>query len=81
MEKLYTVSKNKTYSWLWLRSSAPHSKIQASTKENGETTRPVRYILNNISYEYALEVTNRFKGLDLVNRVPEELWTKVRNIT
>ena len=43
-------------------------------------TRPFRCDLNQIPYEYAVEVTNRFKGLDLVDRVPEELWTEVHNI-
>ena len=42
--------------------------------------RPARYDLNQMPYEYTMEVTNRFKGLDLVNRVPEELWTEVHNI-
>ena len=46
----------------------------------GKTTRPVRYNLNQIPYEYAVAVTKRFKGLDLVKRVPEELWTEVCNI-
>ena len=41
---------------------------------------PARYDLNKISFEFAVEVMNRFKGLDLVNSVPEELWTEVRNI-
>ena len=45
----------------------------------GETTRPVRYNLNQILYEYAVEVANRFKELDLVNGVPEELWTEAHN--
>ena len=45
----------------------------------GKTTRPFRYDLNQIPYNYAVEVTNRFKGLDLIHRVPEELWTKVCN--
>ena len=49
-------------------------------KKVGETTRPFRYDLNHISYDYTLEVTNRFKGLDLVDRVPKELWTEVHNI-
>ena len=49
-------------------------------KKVGETTRPFRYDLNQIPYDYTVEVTNRFKGLDLVDRVPEELWTEVRNI-
>ena len=42
----------------------------------GKTTRPFRYDLNQIHYDYIVEVTNRFKGLDLVDRVPEELWTE-----
>ena len=45
----------------------------------GKTTRSFRYDLNQIPYDYTVEVTNRFKGLDLINRVPEELWTKVHN--
>ena len=46
----------------------------------GKTTRPVRYGLNQISYNYTVEVTNRFKGLDLIDRVPDELWIKVHDI-
>ena len=46
----------------------------------GKTTRPFRYDLNQIPYNYTVEVTNRFKGLDLIDRVPEELWTKVCNM-
>ena len=49
-------------------------------KKVGKTTRPFRYDLNQIPYDYTVEVTNRFKGLDLIDRVPEELWTEVRNI-
>ena len=49
-------------------------------KKVGKTTRPFRYDLNQISYDYTAEVTNRFKGLDLVDRMPEELWMKVPNI-
>ena len=45
-------------------------------KKVGETTRPFRYDLNQISYDYTVEVTNGFKGLDLIDRVPEELWTE-----
>ena len=48
-------------------------------KKVGKTTRPFRYDLNQISYIYTVEVTNRFKGFDLVDRVPEELWTEVHN--
>ena len=46
----------------------------------GKTIRPFRYDLNQIPYAYTVEVMNRFKGLDLVDRVPEELWTEVHNI-
>ena len=49
-------------------------------KKVGNTSRPFRYDLNQISYDYTVEVTNRFKGLDLTDRVPEELWTEVHDI-
>ena len=49
-------------------------------KKVGKTTRPFRYDLNQIPYDYIVEVTNRFKGLDLIDRVPEELWMEVRDI-
>ena len=49
-------------------------------KKVGKTTRPFRYDLNQIPYDYTVEVANRFKGLDLVGRVPEELWTEVCDI-
>ena len=49
-------------------------------KKVGKTTRPFSYDLNQIPYDYAVEVRNRFKGLDLIDRVPEELWMEVRNI-
>ena len=66
MEKLYTVSKNKTGSWLWLRSWPPYCKIQTEISESRETIRPFRYDLNQIRYDYTVEVRNRFKGLDLI---------------
>ena len=46
----------------------------------GNTTRPFRYDLNQIPYDYTVEVRNRFKGLDLIDTVPDELWTEVRDI-
>ena len=49
-------------------------------KKVGKTTRPFSYDLNQIPYDYTVEVTNRFKGLDLIDRVPEELWTEVHDI-
>ena len=54
-------------------------KVRFKLKEIGKTTRPFRYYLNQIPYDYTMEVTNRFKGLDLLDRVPEELWTEVRD--
>ena len=49
-------------------------------KKVGKTTRPFKYDLNQIPYHYTVEVTNRFKGLDLIDRVPDELWTEVCDI-
>jgi len=49
-------------------------------KKVGKTTRPFRYDLNQIPYNYTVEVTNRFKGLDLIDRVLKELWTEVHDI-
>ena len=49
-------------------------------KKVEKTTRPFRYDLNQIPYDYTVEMTNRFKGLDLIDRVPKELWTEVRDI-
>ena len=49
-------------------------------KKVGKTTRPFRYDLNQIPYDYTVEVSNRFKGLDLRDRVPDELWVEVRDI-
>ena len=49
-------------------------------KKVGKITRPFRYDLNQIPYDYTVEVGNRFKGLDLIDRVPDELWNEVRDI-
>ena len=49
-------------------------------KKVGKTSRPFRYDLNQIPYDYTVEVRNRFKGLDLIDRVPDELWTQVHDI-
>ena len=49
-------------------------------KKVGKITRPFRYDLNQITYDYTMEVTNRFKGLGLIDRVPEELWTEVHDM-
>ena len=55
-------------------------KIRLKLKKEGKTTRPFRYELNQIPYHYTVEVTNRFKGLDLIDKVPEELWMEVHDI-
>ena len=49
-------------------------------KKVGKTARPFRYDLNQIPYDYTVEARNRFKGLDLIDRVPDELWTEVPDI-
>ena len=56
------------------------AKFRLKWKKVGKITRPFRYDLNQIHYNYTVEVTNRFKGLDLIDRMPKELWTEVRDI-
>ena len=56
------------------------AKFRLKLKKVGKTTRPCRYDLNQIPYDYTVEVRNRFKGLDLIDRVLEELWTEVHDI-
>ena len=56
------------------------AKFRLKLKKVGKTTKPFRYDLNQIPYNYTVEVTNGFKGLDGIDRVPEELWTKVHDI-
>ena len=56
------------------------AKFRLKLKKVGETTRPFRYDLNQIPYIYIVEVRNRFKGLDLIDRMPDELWSEVHDI-
>ena len=56
------------------------AKFRFKLKKLGKTTRPFRYDLNQIPYDYTVEVTNRFKRLDLIGRVPDELWMEVHDI-
>ena len=56
------------------------AKFRLKLKKVGETTRPFSYDLNQIRYDYTVEVRNRFKGLDLIERLPDELWTEVHDI-
>ena len=81
MEKLYTVSKKKR---LGADCGSDHelliAKFRLKLKKVGKSTRPFRYDLNQIPYDYTLEVKNRFKGLDLIDRVSGELWMEVCDI-
>ena len=56
------------------------AKFRLKLKKVGKTTRPFSYDLNQTLYDYTVEVTNRFKGIDLIDRVPDELWTEVCDI-
>ena len=56
------------------------AKFRLKLKRVGKTAKPFRYDLNQIPYYYTVEVINRFKGLDLIDRVPDELWNEVRDI-
>ena len=56
------------------------AKFRLKLKKVGKTTRPFRYDLNQIPYDYTVEVRNRFKGLDVIDRVPDELWNEVHDI-
>ena len=56
------------------------ANFRLKLKKGGKTTRPFRFDLNQIPYDYTVEVRNRFKGLDLIDRVPDELWNEVRDI-
>ena len=68
------VSKNKTGSWLWLRSWTPYCQIQTHTEESRENHQTIQARPKSNPYDYTVEMTNRFKGLDLIDRVLEELW-------
>ena len=73
MEKLYTVSKTRLGADCGSIHELLIAKFRLKLKKVQKTTRPFGYDLNQISYNYTVEVTNRFKGLDLIDRVPEEL--------
>ena len=79
MEKLYTVSKNKTRADCGSDHELLIAKFRLKLKKVGKTIIPFRYDLNQIPYDYTVEVRNRFKALDLIDRVPDELWNEVRD--
>ena len=81
MEKLYTVSKKKTPGAdCGSGQELLIAKFRLKLKKVRKTTRPFRYDLNQIPYDYTVKVINRFKGKDLIYRVPDELWTDVHDI-
>ena len=80
MEMLYTVSKIRLGTDCGLDHELLIGKFRLKLKKVGKTMRPFRYDLNQIPYNYTVEVINRFKGLDLIDRVPEELWMEVCDI-
>ena len=80
MEKLYTVSKNTPGADCGSDHELLIAKFRLKLKKVGKTTRPFRYNLSQIPYDYTVEVRNKFKGLDLINRVPEELWMEICDI-
>ena len=82
MEKLYTVklytAKTRPGADCGLDHELLLAKFRLKWKKVEKTTRPFRYDLNHIPYDYTVEVRNRFKGLDLIDRVPDKLWMEVR---
>ena len=80
MEKLYTVRKTRPGVDCGSDHELLIAKFRLKLKKVEKTTRPFRYDLNQILNNFTVEVRNRFKGLDLIDRVPEELWTEIRDI-
>ena len=79
MEKLYTSAKTRLGADCGSDHELLIAKFRLKLKKVGKTTRAFRYDLNQIPYNYTV-VTNRFKGLDLIDRVPDELWMEVHDI-
>ena len=80
MEKLHTVSKTRPGADCGSDHELLIAKFRLKLKKVGKSTKPFRYDLNQIPYDYTMEVRNRFKGLDLIDRVPDELWMEVCDI-
>ena len=80
MEKLYTVSKTRPGADFGSDYELLIAKFRVKLKKVGKTTRPFSYDLNQIPYDYTVEVRNRFMALDLIDRVPDELWMEVCDI-
>ena len=80
MDKLYTVNKNKTWADCGLYHEILIAKFRLNLKKVRKTTRPFRCDINQILKDYTEEVTNRFKRLDIIDKMPKELWTAVHNV-
>ena len=80
MEKFYTVSKTRLGADCGSDYELLITKFMLKLKKVGKTTRTFRYDLNLMPYDYTVDMRNRFRGLDLIDRVPDELWTEVHNI-
>ena len=80
MEKLYRVSKTRPGADCGSYHELLIAKFRLKLKKVGKTTIQFRYDVSKIPYDYTVEVRNRFKGLDLIDRVPDELWMEVRDI-
>ena len=80
MKKLYTVSKTRLGAVYGSCHELLTAKFRLQLKKVGKTARAFRYDLNKIPYDYTVEVRNRFKGLDLIDRVPDELWNEIHDI-
>ena len=77
IEKFYTVRKTRPGADCGSDHELLIARFRVKLKKVEKTTRPFRYDLNQIPYDYTVELTNRFKGLDLIDRVPEELWMEI----
>ena len=80
MEKLYTVTKTRSGADCGSDQELLITKFRLKLKKIGKTTTPFMYDLNQIPYDYTVEVRNRFKGLDMIDTVPDELWMEVHDI-
>ena len=80
MDKLSTLSKKRPGVDCGSDHELLIAKSRLKLEKVGKNTSPFNYDLNQLLYDYTLEVTNRFKGLDLIDREPEELWTEVHDI-
>ena len=80
MEKLYTSTKTRPRADCGSDHELLITKFRLKLKKAGKIARPFRYDLNQTTYDYTVKVRNRFKGLDLIDRVPDELWNEVRDM-